>query len=499
MQTNRKQVTIAMLIATFLAAIEVTIVSTAMPRIASELGGLQFISWVFAAYLLTSTVTTPIFGKLADLYGRKVVFTVGAALFLLGSMLSGLAASMHQLIWFRALQGLGAGGIMPTTFTIIGDIFPYEQRAKVQGWFSSIWGLSGLVGPLVGGFLVDYVSWRWIFYINVPFGLVSVIMLWIFLHEEGDVRKRKIDYLGVFTFSIAVASLLFALSTGGTIYPWGSATIISLLLAGILFLFLFIWVEMKAAEPMLPLELFKIPSILVSNLAAFLASSILIAINVYLPLWVQGVHGRGATGSGLTLLPMSIGWPVGATIGGRLMLRIGPRKTAVMGLILILAGNVSLAFMGETTPEWILSAIMLIIGFGFGFSMTVYTVIVQSSVGWNLRGAATASNTFLRSLGQTIGVAVFGTLFNHYMNVFMTGHPRAKNVNLSNLNRLLDPHSIKQIPPAVMETMREALVYGLHHIFIILVVISILTLLFVLRLPSSKPEAVTVSRDLKEA
>ncbi|MBA4543418.1 MULTISPECIES: MDR family MFS transporter [Thermoactinomyces] len=499
MQTNRKQVTIAMLIATFLAAIEVTIVSTAMPRIASELGGLQFISWVFAAYLLTSTVTTPIFGKLADLYGRKVVFTVGAALFLLGSMLSGLSSSMHQLIWFRALQGLGAGGIMPTTFTIIGDIFPYEQRAKVQGWFSSIWGLSGLVGPLVGGFLVDYVSWRWIFYINLPFGLVSVIMLWIFLREEGDSRERKIDYLGVLTFSIAVASILFALSTGGTVYSWGSAIIIGLFLVGILFLLIFIWVEFKAEEPMLPLELFKIPSILVSNLAALLSSGILIALNVYLPLWVQGVHGRGATGSGLTLLPMSIGWPIGATLGGRLMLKVGPRKTAVLGLILILAGNVSLAFISQTTPDWVLSVIMLIIGFGFGFSMTVYTVIVQSSVGWNLRGAATASNTFLRSLGQTIGVAVFGTLFNHYMKVFMMGHAEVKNINVSDLNRLLDPHNIGQIPSSVMKTMREALVYGLHHIFLILVGIAVLALLFVFRLPSSKPEAVAVSKDLKEA
>jgi EmrB/QacA subfamily drug resistance transporter len=499
MKTNQKQVTLAMLIATFLAAIEVTIVSTAMPRIASELGGLQYISWVFAAYLLTSTVMTPIFGKLADLYGRRVVFTVGAVLFLLGSMLSGLAVTMQQLIWFRALQGLGAGGIMPTTFTIIGDIYPYEQRAKVQGWISSVWGLSGLVGPLVGGFLVDYVSWRWIFYINLPFGLVSVIMLWIFLREEGETKKRKIDYLGALTFTIAVASLLFALSTGGTVFPWSSPRILALFGVGVFFLLLFIWIEKKVAEPMLPLTLFTIPAILVSNVAAFLASGILIALNVYLPLWVQGVNGRGATGSGLTLLPMSIGWPLGAVIGGRLMLKIGPRKTAVMGLILILAGTVCLTLIGKSTPEWVLSPIMLMIGFGFGFSMTVYTVIVQSSVGWNLRGAATASNTFLRSLGQTMGVAAFGTLLNHSMKSFMEEHPPTGGMNVPDFNQLLAPHNISRIPQTVMVMMRDALALGLHHIFVLLVVIAAVTLFVVLWLPRSKPETVRPAHDLKEA
>ncbi|SEN65589.1 MDR family MFS transporter [Lihuaxuella thermophila] len=490
MQTNRKQVTLATMIATFLAAIEVTIVSTAMPRIVSELGGLQLISWVFAVYLLTSTVTTPIYGKLADLFGRKVVFTFGAVLFLLGSMLSGLSQNMHQLIWFRALQGIGAGAIMPVTFTIIGDIYPYEERAKVQGLFSSIWGLSGIIGPLVGGFLVDYVSWRWIFYLNVPFGLVSVALLWMFLKEENASReKRNIDYWGALTFTIAVTSILYALLTGGTAHPWNSPFILGLFTVGFVFLASFWIIESKCAEPILPPSLLKNPVIFISNAAGFLASAILIGINAYLPLWVQGVEGKGATGSGLALLPMSIGWPIGATLGGRVMLKIGPRKTAAAGFLLILLGTVWLAVLQPASPHWFLIAIMFIIGFGFGFAMTVMTVMVQSSVGWQMRGVATASNTFLRSLGQTIGVAFFGTLFNHLVMSYAMRHNQGHGpIASSDFNQLLNPHGLSDLSASAMQMMREALVYGLHNIYLVFVILSVCAWITTFWFPKQKPE-----------
>ncbi|MGA8943562.1 MAG: MDR family MFS transporter [Thermoactinomyces sp.] len=498
--SEKKRVTLAMLIATFLAAIEVTVVSTAIPRIASELGGIQHISWVFASYLLTSTVTTPVFGKLADLFGRRRIFVWGAVIFLAGSMLSGVAQSMQQLIWFRALQGIGAGSIMPTTFTIIGDIYPYEERAKVQGWFSSVWGLSGLIGPLVGGFLVDYVSWRWIFYLNLPFGLISIVMVLLFLKEEGKIQKTRIDYWGVFTFSIAVTSLLLALSTGGVIVPWDTPYLIGLMVLGAAGLIIFFGIEAKVSEPMLPLQLFKIPSILVANLVGFLASSILIALNVYLPLWIQGVHGKGATGSGLVLLPMSLGWLIGAIIGGRLMLRTGPRHTALLGMAFILAGSTILGWMDINTPAWILPPVMILNGLGFGFAMTVCTVIVQSSVGWNLRGSATASNTFLRSLGQTVGIAIFGTLFNHSMLKYLPAHPESeKAFAISDVNRLLDPHHLSQVPDQLLIHMRQALALSMHHIFTILIGIAIVTICLVLRLPRSKPEPAGSLSELKKA
>lgn len=498
--SNRKRVTLAMLIATFLAAIEVTVVSTAVPRIASELGGIQHINWIFASYLLTSTVTTPIFGKLADLFGRRRIFVWGAIIFLLGSMLSGIAQSMQQLIWFRAFQGVGAGSIMPTTFTIIGDIYPYEERAKVQGWFSSVWGLSGLIGPLVGGFLVDYVSWRWIFYLNLPFGLVSIVMVYLFLKEEGKLQKTKIDYWGVLTFSIAVTSILFVLSVGGVVVPWSTPYLIGLMVLGAAGLIVFFRIETKVSEPMLPLRLFKIPTILVANMVGFLASSILIALNVYLPLWVQGVNGKGATGSGLVLLPMSLGWLFGAIIGGRLMIKTGPRQTAFFGMIFILAGSLVLSWMDADTPVWILSAVMTVSGFGFGFVMTVCTVIVQSSVGWNLRGAATASNTFLRSLGQTVGVAIFGTLFNHSMIKYISAHPQdGESFAITDVNRLLDPHHLSQVPEQLLLYIREALVFSMHHIFTILIGIAIVAICLVSGLPRNKPEPAGTPSELKKA
>ncbi|MFC7442580.1 MDR family MFS transporter [Laceyella putida] len=498
MKSDRKKVTMAMLIATFLAAIEVTIVSTAMPRIVSELGGIQYISWVFAVYLLTSTVATPIFGKLADLYGRKRIFHVGAAIFLAGSMLSGLSQTMSQLICFRALQGIGSGAIMPVTFTIIGDIYPYEERAKVQGWFSSVWGLSGLVGPLVGGFLVDFVSWRWIFYLNLPFGIVSIILVSLFLKEGGETERRQIDYWGALTSTLGISALLLALNTGGVVYPWASAPIIGLFLVAVLLIGLFLYIEANVSEPMLPLSLFKIPAIAASNIAGFFVSSVLIALTVYLPLWVQGVHGQGATGSGLTLLPMSLGWPVGAVIGGRLMLRIGPRRTVMAGLLLIIFGTIWLTMADASTPEWVLAAIMLVEGFGFGFSMTVFTVIVQSSVGWHQRGTATAVNTLLRSLGQTVGVAVFGTMFNRYMIRYMERQSAAVQVDIDQLNQLLEQHETLSVSPDMVQLLKGALVFGLHHIYLILLGIALFSFIFVFWFPNHKPQTNHVGSAVKE-
>lgn len=494
-QTNRRNVTIAMMVATFLAAIEVTIVSTAMPRIASDLGGLELISWVYAVYLLTTAVTTPIYGKLADLFGRKIIFTVGAIVFLVGSMLCGLAQSMEQLIWFRALQGIGAGAVLPVTFTIIGDIYTFEERAKIQGWFSSIWGISGIVGPLVGGFFVDTLSWHWIFFINVPFGIISVIMLWMYLEESFEKKKKHIDYAGAVTFTIGMTALLYGFLTGGQQYEWGSPIMIGLFTVAVVFLVIFIGVELRSPEPMLPLGLFKIRAISVSNTASLLLSALLIAMNAYLPMWVQGVYGKGATSAGLILTPMSIGWPIGAILCGRLVVSIGARRTTLIGIMILLAASLWLATVSIATPQFVLTLIMFVAGLGFGLSITVFTVVVQSSVDWSLRGAATASNSFLRTLGQACGIAVFGTLFNSAL----AGYMSKNNVPAGDMNQLLNPETAKLLPSEILAVMREGLAYSLHQIFLTLFFLGAAALLITLWLPRKNPEIAGARKPAAEA
>ncbi|MCF8566493.1 MFS transporter [Alicyclobacillus tolerans] len=483
--TNRKMVTVAMLVAILLVAIDVTVVSTAMPRIVSDLSGLSEFSWVFAIYTLTTSVTTPIYGKLADLFGRKSIFTFGVILFVLGSMLSGASQSMTQLIWFRAFQGIGAGAVMPLTFTIIGDLYPGEQRAKMQGLFSAVWGVAGLLGPLVGGFFVDQLSWRWIFYINLPVGIVSILLVTGFLHESVEKKSKHIDYLGALTFTLGISALLYALLNGGQTYAWNSAVILGLFAATILFIGLFILLEAKSSEPMLPLSLFKIPVIAVSNLIGFLASCVLIGVNVYLPMWIQLILGHSAMSSGLTLMPMSLAWPLGATFAGRYMYKIGSKTTTVIGSVLITAGASWLMAVELGSPYWYFVGLMVVIGLGMGYATTPTTVLVQSAVGWQMRGAATASNTFTRSLGQTVGVALFGTLFNRVLTNSMESglHGAWHGGNVSNL---LNSSSSVHVPPAVLHALHNALAQGLHVVFVVVFAIAVLNLFATATLPSHR-------------
>lgn len=406
-ETNRKIVVIALLISAFLTAIEGTIVSTAMPKIVGDLGGSHLYTWVISVYLLAVVISTPIFGKMADLYGRKLMFTIGTIIFLVGSVLSGLSQTMEQLILFRLIQGIGGGALATIPFTIIGDVFEFKMRAKMQGWISSVWGVAGIIGPLAGGFIVDTISWHWIFFMNLPFGIISLIFLWTSLHEQIEKKKQIIDYGGIITFAISMTAFLYALTllkehkqVTGNISILFTITLVSL--------GLFIWIEAKGKEPMLPLSLFKNSFITISNIAGFLLGFVLVTVTFYIPLWVQGVTNLNATFSGIAMLPMSLTWPLGAVFSGRWMSRRPIAHITLIGIAVIIIGCIGLvSFRADTTIAWMM-VVTAIIGLGFGLAFTAFTVAVQSSVDWNMRGAAMGSNNLLRNLGQAIGIAISG-------------------------------------------------------------------------------------------
>lgn len=452
MATNRKIVSAGLMLALFIGALDVTVVSTAVPHIVDELRGLNLISWVFSIYTLTTCVATPLFGKMTDLFGRKLIFAIGLALFVLGSILCGFAQTMTELIWFRAIQGIGAGALNPVVFTLVGDLYPGEQRAKMQGVFASVWSVAGLLGPLVGGYFVDHVTWRWIFYINVPIGVISFLLVYGFLHERFERKAKKIDYWGAATFTVAISALLYALLSGGEEYAWGSATIVGLFAATAVFLALFLWIERRAAEPMIPLSLFRIRVMNVSNISGFLAFCVTTGLMIYAPIWIQTLLGHSATSSGLTLMPMTLAWPFAANMAGRMMYRAGTKATIVAGSVIVVGGVAWLMAVTMNSPYWYWVGILIVVGFGMGLLTTPAMVMIQAAVGWQTRGVATSTNALLRSLGQTVGVAVFGTVFNHYA-----------------------------LAGAELE-----MADGMHAIFVILFVIAAANLLTVLFLPSHR-------------
>ncbi|MCA1292616.1 MFS transporter [Paenibacillus sp. alder61] len=486
---KRKYILIGLLLSTFLAAIEGTVIGPAGPRIVGDLGGVELLSWVFTAYLLTMAVSTPIFGKISDLYGRKPVFVIGSVLFLLGSVLSGMAQSMEQLILYRAIQGIGAGALTPVTFTIIGDIYSMEERAKVQGWISSVWGISSLVGPLLGGYFVDSLNWRWVFGFNVPFGLVSLIFIIKYLKEQREPRKVKIDYAGALTFTVGVTALLFGLATGGQQIAWNSPLLIGLLIVAGISLVLFFIIEKRAEEPLVPLKLFRIRDIAYSNVASFLASALLIGLTSYLPLFVQGVLGENATISGLVLAPMSISWMLGSVLGSRWIISRGSRMTSLIGMCIIALGAVGMAFINDNTPIFVMLIFNALYGLGFGFSFSVFTIIAQSSVNYDLRGASNALNSFVRSIGQTIAVTVFGALINlGIVSRTSSGTASGIPVTQEDINNLLSPEKVHLLPQELWDELKHVLGGSLHVLFIIMAVIAVFGVVSTLGLRSKAPE-----------
>ncbi|MGD2124407.1 MAG: DHA2 family efflux MFS transporter permease subunit, partial [Gemmatimonadota bacterium] len=346
---HRKLVTAALALATFLAALEATAVGTAMPTVVAELGGVARYSWVFSVYLLASTTTVPMYGKLADLFGRRRIFTISVAIFLGGAALCGTAQTFTQLILFRAVQGLGAGGVMPVAITLIADIYSLEERGKVQGVFSGVWAVSGLVGPAAGGLITDLLSWRWIFYINVPFGLAAVIMLRLFLHEETERKGRRLDLLGTISLTAAIAVLLLALQEGTEMWGWWDPRTLAMMAVAGFGLLFFLWQEGRAPEPMLPLDLFQNRVIAVASMGGFIMGTVLFCAAAFVPMFTQGVLGGTAVDAGMTLAPMSIGWPIASTTAGWFLARRGYRPFIVAGSTLTTLGCLMLGFLD---PAW---------------------------------------------------------------------------------------------------------------------------------------------------
>jgi MFS family permease len=428
--THRTLVLVSVIAANFMIAIEATIVSTAMPQIAAQLGGLALYSWVFAAFLLTQTATTVVFGKLSDLRGRKVVMLSGILIFLVGSLLCGFAWSMPSLIVFRLLQGVGAGAVQPTAMTIVGDLYSVHERGKIQGWLASVWALSAVLGPLVGSLIIQRWSWAWIFWMNLPIGVAASAGFWFYLHEKKSEARGTIDHLSAGVFTIAIAAIM-ALMTAFSTAGWTEIAIIGAIavaaIAG------FVVQERRSPEPMISLDLWGRRPIAAVNASSLFAGMVMIGLTTFLPVFVQGVMGRPPLTAGFALSAMVMGWPLGATLSPRLWKRFGVRSVLRAGAALVPLGALAFVFLRADTPPIVAGIGSAVVGLGMGLSSSASIVLIQEIVDWSERGSVTAAYLFARTLGSTFGATVFGSVLN-----FGLLHARLGAVTSDQLRKLLD-------------------------------------------------------------
>lgn len=479
------------MLALFMAAVEVTIVATALPQIVGSLGGFAYYTWVFSGFLLTQSVTILVFGKLADVYGRRPVLIGGIVVFLLGSTLCGFAWSMPALIAFRLLQGLGAGSIQPVATTIVGDLYAPRERPRVQGWLSSVWGFAAIVGPLAGGLIVDALSWHWIFWINVPVGILAIAGLSLFLREKVAPRPHAIDYGGVALFCIALAALLVALMEGGVGWPWASLPTLSLVALFALAFVLYVARERRAREPMIEFALWRTPLVASVNASTLFAGATIIGVTSFVPIYVQGVLARSAIVAGFALTAMSVGWPIASTLSGRFLRALEARGTVRLGAALLFAGGGVLALMHSGAgPVWV-GAGSFLIGFGMGLLNTTFIILIQGSVPWASRGSATASTIFARMLGGTIGAAVLGAVLNSTLNARFAGVD-AGAAAIENVHHMFDRGVGQALTAVQRAALADALGAGLSHAFVALAVFGALTLVATWWVPS---HAIFASRD----
>jgi EmrB/QacA subfamily drug resistance transporter len=481
-----------------LAALDQTIVGTALPTIVGQLGGINHYSWVVTAYLLASTASTPLYGKVSDLVGRRPVFLFSIGTFLLGSLLAGLSQNMTELIAFRGIQGIGAGGLMTLAFTIISDVVSPRERGRYQGLFGAVFGVASVAGPLVGGYFAEH-DWRWIFYINVPVAAAAIVIAYrvmrLIPHQR---RHHAIDWLGSGLMVIGVSALLLALSWGGNQYAWGSATIITLFVVGAVFAGLFLFQEARASEPVLPLHLFRRPTFALANSAGFILGLVMFGSIIFIPLYLQIVKGASPTESGLLMLPMMVGVIVTSVLSGRAMSRLGRYKWfPVAGSITLFAGMLLFTRLHVGTPLWISFFYMIVIGVGLGLGMQSLVLAVQNSVDLRDMGAGTAAITFFRSLGGSFGVAILGTVLSSRLSSELASRlpgaikqlpadQAAKYAGGGANISINEPSKILAMPTVIRSAIQSAFVDSLHTVFLVTAVVAVAAVVVTLALPDKE-------------
>ncbi|MFZ1699704.1 MAG: MDR family MFS transporter [Pyrinomonadaceae bacterium] len=502
---RRWAVTIGVMTGMAIAALEATVVGTAMPTVIASLGGISHYSWVFSAYLVTSTVTVPVWGKLSDLYGRRLLYQIGIGIFLLGTLLSGMAGSMTQLIVFRAIQGLGAGALVPLGMTIIGDIFTIKERAKMQAYFSGVWGLSSVVGPILGGFITDQISWRWVFFINLPIGVIAAVIMGLALKEPKRREKPTVDYLGAATLMLAISLLMLALVEGGksvsTLFEPENLSI----LAGALVLFaLFIFIELRAKDPVIPFQLFRNRTIAVSTVAGFLAGIAMFGGISFIPLFAQGALGMTATQAGSLLTPLMLSWVLMSIIVGRLILKIRYRNITIAGFAVLAIGFVLLSNFHRDTPRVWLYVDLAMIGAGLGLTMLTLLIAVQQSVERFQLGLATSLNQFSRAIGGALGVAIMGAVLAAGLSGQLHKAATSEGSTLTavqadslaaNPNALIEPTAKASLPAGILPVLQDSMAAAIQPVFWVVVVVSILAMLTSFMLPTATPETTLASTD----
>ena len=505
-----RRVFIGLMIGMFAASVSQTIVGPAMPRIVAELGGMDHYSWVATAAMLMSAVVVPIAGKLSDLYGRRPFFLAGLIVFMVGSVIAGSTDNFWVLVAGRAVQGMGMGTIMPLAQTIVGDIIPARQRGKYQGYLGAVFGLTSVAGPLVGGIITDAFGWRGLFFAALPVGIVAFVLVFAFLHPPHTPRAAKIDVAGMMTLSTALVAILLATSWGGTTYPWGSPVIVGLYAAGGLLLGLFVLIETRAQEPVIPLHLFRSRVFRLANIAVFAFAMLMFSAVIYIPVYAQGVLGVGATGSGLILMPLMLGFVVMGIVAGRRITHTGRYKTLMLGGIVVMGLGVALLVrLGAESRALELTAAMVVLGIGMGMVSQQYVLVIQNDSARRDLGVATASSQFFRNVGSTVGTAIAGTVMSAGLSTAIAGHltPEAAAAMPPegiDAGSVIDPEALIHLPDAVAQAVRAGLADQLHQVFLLMIPLVLVQFVAMALLPAdplrttledARPGAIEEQRD----